>query len=87
MGTALRHAGRAGNDLFATGERMTYELETAVRYRLHAEELRVIADAAVDATHQKQLRTIAADYEQMADQLEQIDKTNKAIHRQRQPLI
>jgi len=39
---------------------MTYELNTAARYRLHAEELRVIADTAVDTKHQRQLREIAS---------------------------
>jgi len=62
---------------------MTYELNTAARYRLHAEELRVIADTAVDTKHQRQLRDIAVDYERMAEQLEQIDWTNKSLKRPR----
>ena len=56
----------------------SYELDTATRYRQHAEDLRVIAETMLDTTHRKQLLAIAQDYEQMADQLVEIDKTNKA---------
>ena len=58
---------------------MTYELETAARYRIHAEELRSIAEAGTDTVRKKQLQAIADDYMRMADQLEEIDRTNKSI--------
>ena len=49
---------------------MSNELETAARYRLYAEELRTVADAAAEPNDKRQLRAIATIYLQMADQLE-----------------
>ena len=59
------------------------ELDTAARYRQHAEELRVIGDDKEARANRKALRQLAADYEQMADTMEAIDKTNKAMLRHR----
>jgi predicted homoserine dehydrogenase-like protein len=49
---------------------MSEELETARRYRLHAEELRIIAEAMGLQPNRHVLLQVAADYDQMARALE-----------------
>lgn len=60
---------------------MSVEIETALRYRTHAEELRTIAET--DGHHQTQrvLLSIAGDYDRMAETFEQIDRTNQSLRR------
>lgn len=58
---------------------MSDELDAAKRYRDHAEALRTLAASVDKPKTAKHLLDIAADYMHMADQLEQIHKTNKAI--------
>ena len=60
---------------------MSEELDTAVRYRLHAEELRTIAGDKLSPENRDTLMRLAEDYEHMAGTLEAIDKTNQAMHR------
>jgi len=60
---------------------MSEELDTAVRYRLHAEELRTIAADRLSQENRDTLMSLAEDYEHMADTLEAIDKTNQAMRR------
>ena len=62
---------------------MSEELDTAARYRQRAEELRTIAREESSAETRSTLSQIAADYERMAETLEAIDRTNKAIARAR----
>jgi hypothetical protein len=62
---------------------MSEELDTAKRYRQRAEELRAIAAADQTRENRNALLKIAKDYEQMADTLEAIDKTNRAISKPR----
>lgn len=65
---------------------MSEELDTAKRYRLRAEELKIIADDESGLQTRLTLRKIAEDYERMAETLEAIDRTNRAIARPRSPL-
>lgn len=58
---------------------MSVDLDIARRYRLHAEELRIIAADASSQGIRETLLHIAEDYERMASSLEAIDKTNKAL--------
>ena len=51
---------------------MSEELETARRYRLHAEELRIIAEGMVAEPNRDALLEVAQDYETMAQSLERI---------------
>ena len=62
---------------------MSEELDTAQRYRQRAEELRTIAADDKARANRTALLKIAADYERMADTLEAIDQTNRAIRRPR----
>jgi len=62
---------------------MSEELDTAKRYRVHAKELRVIAEQDRDHETRRLLMKVADDYDHMADTLEAIDKTNKAVRRPR----
>jgi len=62
---------------------MSEEIDTANRYRVHAEELRVIAEQDRDHETRRMLLKVADDYEHMAVTLEAIDKTNKAVCRRR----
>ena len=62
---------------------MSEEIDTANRYRVHAEELRVIAEQDRDRDTRRMLLRVADDYDHMADTLEAIDRTNKAVHRPR----
>jgi hypothetical protein len=55
------------------------ELDTARRYRLHAEELRTIATDRTMHQSRESLLRIAADYEHMAQTLEAIDRTNQTL--------
>ena len=49
---------------------MSEDLDTARRYRLHAEELRVIADGMESNPQRDVLLEVARDYESMAKSLE-----------------
>lgn len=60
---------------------MTLEMETATRYRTHAEELRVIAESDGHFQTQRVLLSIASDYDRMAETFEQIEHTNQSLHR------
>ena len=62
---------------------MSEELDTAKRYRQRAEELRIIAEDEGGQHTRLTLKQIAADYERMAETLEAIDRTNRAIARPR----
>ena len=64
---------------------MSDELDTAARYRLHAEELRTIAADREALQNRKILLNLADDYERMAETMLKIDKTNKAMSRFRDP--
>jgi hypothetical protein len=65
---------------------MSLELEAAVRYRTHAEELRVIAESDGHFQTQRVLLGIARDYERMAETFEQIERTNKSLRRPNFPV-
>jgi hypothetical protein len=62
---------------------MSEELDTAMRYRQWAGELKIIAEEETTLQTRLTLRKIAADYERMAETLEAIDRTNRAIARPR----
>jgi hypothetical protein len=62
---------------------MSEELETANRYRVHAEELRVVAEQDRDHETRRMLMSVAGDYEHMARTLEAIAKTNEAAWKPR----
>jgi hypothetical protein len=49
---------------------MSEELETAQRYRSHAEELRIIAEGMEDRLNRWILIGVAKDYDKMASSLE-----------------
>ena len=59
---------------------MTLEMDAATRYRTHAEELRVIAESDGHFQTQRMLRSIANDYDRMAETFEQIERTNRSVH-------
>jgi len=59
---------------------MSVDSETAERYRVHAEELRIIAAEAGSVAISRALLKIADDYDRMAASLEAIDRSNAAIH-------
>ena len=61
--------------------KMTLEMEAAVRYRTHAEELRVIAESDGHFHTQRVLLSIAKDYDRLAETFEQIDRTNQSLRR------
>ena len=56
---------------------MKEDLDSAVRYRIRAEELRAIADTMKDAEAKKTLLDIAKDYERMARSRERIDASER----------
>jgi hypothetical protein len=58
---------------------MSEELEAARRYRLQAEELRVIASESITPKIRDTLITLAYDYESMALSMEAIDRTNQTL--------
>lgn len=62
---------------------MSEELDTANRYRQRAEELRIIAQDESSTDTRSTLWRIAEDYDRMAETLESIDRSNKAIARLR----
>jgi hypothetical protein len=62
---------------------MSEELDTARRYRQRAEELRTIASDDEGGKNRETLLKIAKDYDQMAETLEAIDRTNRAIRKPR----
>ena len=62
---------------------MSEETDTAIRYRVHAEELRVIAEQDRDYDTRRMLMRVADDYDHMANTLEAIDKTNQIVRRSR----
>jgi len=53
---------------------MIGETRTAANYRLHAEELRTIAEGMADTNTRKVLLSIAEEYERLAQSLERIEK-------------
>ena len=60
---------------------VSLEMDAALRYRTHAEELRVIAESDGHFQTQRILISIANDYVRMAETFEQIDRTNQSLHR------
>lgn len=60
---------------------MSDELDTALRYRSHAEELRAIAADMLDANSRETILKIASDYDHMASSMEAIDRTYQAIRK------
>ena len=58
---------------------MSVDLDTATRYRQHAEVLRVIACDSSSQTIRTTLLKIADDYDRMASSLEAVDTTNRAL--------
>jgi len=60
---------------------MGAELETARRYRLHAEELRALAESMEPDRSRDVVLEVAKDYERMAKSLEEIDDSEVAVHR------
>ena len=56
-------------------------METATRYRTHAEELRVIAKCDGHFHTQRVLLSIASDYDRMAETFELIENTNQSLRR------
>ena len=60
---------------------MSLERDAALRYRTHAEELRVIAKSDGHYNTQRLLLSIANDYMRMAETFEQIDRTNQSLRR------
>jgi hypothetical protein len=56
---------------------MKEDLDSAKRYRQRAEELRLIAEKAKDATSKDTLLDIADDYERMARTRERIDQMDR----------
>lgn len=60
---------------------MSYELDTARRYRNHAEELRTIAEAEGTHSTKAALLNVADDYDRMAKDLEAIDAANQHTRR------
>jgi hypothetical protein len=55
---------------------MSEELETARRYRAHAEELRQIAEGMKDEPNRRVIIQVAKDYEKMANSLEALHRSN-----------
>ena len=66
------------------GLSVSLEMDAALRYRTHAEELRVIAESDGHFQTQRILLSIANDYVRMAETFEQIDRTNQSLLRPRQ---
>ncbi len=56
---------------------MSYEAKAAIRYREHAEELRVIADGDMYEATKRLLLHVAKDYEAMADTMDAIERAHK----------
>ena len=67
------------------GHLMTYELETARRYRDHAEELRAIAEGDRNNETREMLLKVALDYDRMARSMEAIDDTNRLMGKRTNP--
>jgi hypothetical protein len=55
---------------------MSEELETARRYRLHARELRLIAEGMEDGPDRLKVVQVAEDYEKMAASLEALHRSS-----------
>jgi hypothetical protein len=62
---------------------MSYESDTAQRYRAHAEQLRAIAKADNLEETKRILTNVADDYDRMASALEAIDQTNRRVDERR----
>jgi len=58
---------------------LSEELDTARRYRLHAEELRTMAADRSTPEIRHVLLGLAIDYEKMAGSMETIDETNRVL--------
>lgn len=59
---------------------MSEEHDTARRYRLHAEELRMIAEKMDTEDNRDAVLQVAKDYEKMAKSLEAIGSSRTALH-------
>ena len=70
---------RAEDAIGAGKVRVTEELDAAKRYRLHAEELRVIAADKHALEIRKTLLGLATDYDALAASMEVIDRTNRRL--------
>ena len=58
---------------------MSYELDAAVRYRNHAEELRTIAEADRLVQTREMLLRVAWDYDRMARNMEELDAMHHSL--------
>ena len=58
---------------------MSYEANAAKRYRLHAEELRTIAEYDGHEETRRSLLQTAKGYDVMADTFEKIEQTNRSV--------
>ena len=60
---------------------MSADLEKARQYRERAEEIRIMASDKRGAAIRDSLQSIAATYDRLAQSLEAIDKTNRALEK------
>lgn len=58
---------------------MKNHLESAFRFRHHAEELRLIAENVVDPRSKETLLRLAEEYDRMAESREHIAKAERAL--------
>ena len=59
---------------------MSYELDAAIRYWAHAEELRTIAEPDKLEETRQMLIHVALEYEEMARNMEQLDARHRQSH-------
>ena len=59
---------------------MSYELDAAIRYWAHAEELRTIAETDKLEETRQMLIHVALEYEEMARNMEQLDARHRQSH-------
>ena len=57
---------------------MSNEMETAIRCRNYAEELRIMAGDKATAENREMLLKVARDYDRIADSYEAIEKSKRA---------
>ena len=74
MSGVCQHKGGDARD-----SRVTKEQESAERYRVRAEELRVIAEMDRNEETRQILLGIARDYEKMAISMDKIEATNRLL--------
>ena len=60
---------------------MSADLDLALQYRKHANELRLMAEDPKFKSIRASLLSIAGDYDALGDQLEAVDKTNQELAR------